>query len=870
MDTRLVDVLSGKESNHLFPFFWIRNGKTDKLPERVQKVYESGCKGFCMESRTHEDFCGAKWWEDMKVILEEAKRRDMKVWILDDKHFPTGYANGILEKENNEKKKWFIREHHVDVIGPLQGSSVLIPSLQEDEKILTAVAYRRAGKGDELEDVGINLFEELKSGEDFLYWDVPEGFYRIFFVIKTRKGGRRTQVSYINPLSEESVNMLIDAVYEPHYIHLGEYFGNTLAGFFSDEPGFYSTHIGHWGYDKGEYNYTVGQPGVALPWDDDVVLKMEKHDVFKKEWVEKYKDFSQMVYNKLPLLWYSCPMRAPGIRLAYMDCVTQLWKERFSIQIGNWCRKHHVLYTGHVIEDMNAHMRIGSGAGHYFRSLGGQDISGIDIVLHQVLPGYAHNDAAGLGESGRVDCYFFHYVLPKLAVSLARIEPRMQGKAMCEVFGAYGWAETVTCMKWLVDYLLVRGINYFVPHAFTDFFPDPDCPPHFYAEGNNPQFAGFSELMRYTNKIAHLLEGAILKTEGAVLYPAEGEWMSSPQFRTMDECAKVLYDAHIDFDILPLEALEQAQVEEKKLWVNGNAHNFLVIPYAEIYPKKLWDILDEFEKKGLPVYRLQKDDNNFRQEMTEKTLVGRIWAEGLAHIYTEGAECLRIARFDRGSATWFMIFWEDISKEVIRTIKMPCKGKFLRLDFMSGAIVQDYTEDGQIEIHLYPYQSELLLFDHFAESFLDDMPHKEKWIEWMEPRLLWDISLKETGKDSDYNTVRQNSCLFSVTGKGAWPYFSGNIKYNTVIDLEEDRKVGIDLGVVGVTARLVVNDVDLGMRICPPYRWDLSGNVQCGKNKIEIEVANTLIHRVKKDRCSEFMQIGPSGLLGPVKLFQIK
>lgn len=849
MDTRLEDVLAGKESNHLFPFFWVRNEKTDQLPERIQKVYESGCKGFCVESRTHEDFCGPKWWKDMRIILEEAKKRDMKVWILDDKHFPTGYANGILEKEDSGKRKWFLREHHVDVVGPLKGSSVLIPRLQEDEKIIAAVAYRRMGKGDELEGTGIDLFERLQSGEDFLYWDVPEGFYRIFFVIKTRIGGRREQISYINALSEESVSMLIKAVYEPHYIHLGEYFGNTLAGFFSDEPGFYSKHIGHWGYDKGEYNYTVGQPGVALPWDDDVEVRMER----------------------LPLLWYSHPEQASETRLAYMDSVTELWKKRFSMQIGDWCRAHDVLYTGHIIEDMNAHMRIGSGAGHYFRALGGQDISGIDIVLHQVLPGYAHWDAAGLGESGRVDGHFFHYVLPKLAVSLARIEPRMRGRAMCEVFGAYGWAETTCCMKWLIDYLLVRGINYFVPHAFTDSFPDPDCPPHFYAEGNNPQFSGFSKLMRYANKITHLLEGAVLKTEGAILYPAEGEWMSSPQFCTMDEYAKVLYDAHIDFDILPLEALEQAQIQEKKLWVNGYAHNFLVVPYAEVYPDRLWNILDEFRRKGFPVFQLREDEiYNSGMERTLAALVDRIQEKGLVHIYTQEAEYLRISRFDRGSATWFMLFWEDVRKEAVRTIKMPCEGRFLRLDFMSGKIVQDYTEDGEIEVCLFPYQSELLLFDQFEEEFLGKVPDKEKWEEWMELQLLWDISLKETGKDSDYRAVCRNSGLFSVTEQRAWPYFSGEMKYKTVLEMKEEGKIGIDLGVVGDTARLTVNGIDLGMRICPPYRWDISESVHSGKNEIEIEVANTLIHRIRKDRCSEFMQIGPSGLLGPIKLFRIK
>ena len=112
--------------------------------------------------------------------------------------------------------------------------------------------------------------------------------------------------------------------------------------------------------------------------------------------------------------------------------------------------------------------------------------------------------------------------------------------------------------------------------------------------------------------------------------------------------------------------------------------------------------------------------------------------------------------------------------------------------------------------------------------------------------------------------------LFRITGQDAWPHFSGQVRYETVIKLTEAGRWGIDLGEVGVTANLTVNGEDLGMRICPPYRWDISGQAREGENKIVVEVANTLIYRLGKDRCSEFLQVGPSGLLGPVRLYRIE
>ncbi len=857
MDKRLTEVLEGKGGNYLFPFMWLHEGGREGLAERIQKIQESGCGAFCVESRPHEEFGRQGWWDDMAVILQEARKRDMKVWILDDKHFPTGYANGILKEKYPERRQWFLREHHVDVAGPMQGAAVLVPKLdvEDDEELLGAVAYRRGDAGELLAGEGIPLAE---MEEGLLFWDVPEGFYRIFFLIKTRKGARE----YINCIDRESVQALIEAVYEPHYEHFSEYFGNTLTGFFSDEPGLGSPHVGPWGEDAGFYYRTVGQPGVALPWSDAVPGEMTE------QWREEGKPECQSMLKLLPGLWY--PMAgelSDRIRRSYMDAVTKLWERNFSLQLGEWCRAHGVLYTGHIIEDMNAHMRMGCSAGHYFRALAGQDMSGIDIVLHQVMPGFADLDVSARIANGMAGHEFFHYVLPRLGTSLARIEPRMQGAAMCEVFGAYGWAEDTACMKWLMDFLLVRGINRFVPHAFTDLYPDPDCPPHFYAQGNNPQYEGFSELMRYVNRVSHLLEGANLQTDGAVFYMAEAEWMSAPSRRTMDGIAKALYDAHIDFDILPLDALETARIEEKTLVVNGHRHRFLAIPYAERYPEALYHLAERFSSEGLPVFWLREAGGTAGIEAGQ--LVASIRESQLAHLYTEEAPHLRIGHFVRGTASWFMLFWEDVQQDVDEIIQLPRRGDFLRLDLLSGKISRDYTEDGRVRVRLVSYQSELLLFDELSESFLGHLEPQAEWEEADTPGLLWEIALLEEGKEERFRTVREESELFSITGKDGWPRFSGRMRYRTRLPLEEIAKMELDLGRVGGTAKLTVNGQDLGMRISTPYRWDISEAVMKGENLIEVEVANALVNRIR-ERFSEYMQIAPSGLLGPVRLHTIR
>jgi 3-methyladenine DNA glycosylase AlkD len=87
------------------------------LRREIEKIAECGIKAVCVEARPHDDFCDPGWWHDMDIVLDEAKKRDMRVWILDDKHFPTGYANGLIETKYPERKKQYLACTVADVFG---------------------------------------------------------------------------------------------------------------------------------------------------------------------------------------------------------------------------------------------------------------------------------------------------------------------------------------------------------------------------------------------------------------------------------------------------------------------------------------------------------------------------------------------------------------------------------------------------------------------------------------------------------------------------------------------------------------------------------------------------------------------------------
>ena len=74
MNTRLMEVYENREENYLLPFFWMRAGHRAELPGLVEQVYQSGARAFCVESRPHVEFARQGWWDDMDVVLAEAKK----------------------------------------------------------------------------------------------------------------------------------------------------------------------------------------------------------------------------------------------------------------------------------------------------------------------------------------------------------------------------------------------------------------------------------------------------------------------------------------------------------------------------------------------------------------------------------------------------------------------------------------------------------------------------------------------------------------------------------------------------------------------------------------------------------------------------
>ena len=846
MDAKIRECLENVKTDYILPFFWQHGEEHQVLLEEMEAIRKCGINSFCVESRTHEQFCEDKWWDDFGFILEKAKEMDMKVWLLDDKRFPTGYANAAIRNKFPHLRQRHFRTEVVDVMGPRNDLALLTDFYTKDgDRLLRAVAYRRTGEGLDCDGEGVDLTPTYE--DSLVRFDVPEGMWRVFFVVSSvGKGPRPDFVDMLNP---EATSLMISEIYQPHYDHFKEYFGNTFVGFFSDEPGF--------NHENGNYYITVGNAKL-LPYCETLIPHIAaKLGVSEDE-----------AWRMTPGLWWNVGEKTAAIRVAYMDCVSAMYAENFSKKLAGWCHERGVMYIGHVIEDMNASMRLGHSAGHYFRALGAQDMAGIDVVLHQVMPGQNEMRHTARIYERIADPTFFVYALAKLAASHSHINPDMKNRAMCEIFGAYGFAEGLPFMKKLADHFLASGINRFVPHAFTPKYPDPDCPPHFWCRGMNPQFEQFGELMRYMQRVIHALEGGEHVADALVYYNAESEWSGGETLLYFD-AAKRLTQAQIDFDFIPQDSALALEARDGKLWLNGRGYRAFVLPGCEFITASLDEKLAGLIGAGAKIVFAggvpQKTSDGGRTKIAALALhtpldeLGGFFRESFGSDVALSTEekYVRVYHVRREKNDVFM-FKNDSEQTVDTAVAAGVLGEIAVYD----AWLNTYRRKNGPGLHLAPGESAIWV----VGDDVSDLPEQKEWHKGAprELSLLWNCDAQSVD-DGVRRPLFTAGELKNLAARGGLTRFSGRLFYTAEFELTGALPEFLDLGYVGETASVTLNGVRLGDRIAPPYVFDVSGAVRGGTNRVEIEVVANPVYR-ERDDFSRYMPILPTGITGPVRL----
>lgn len=848
--------------NYLYPFFWQHGEPESVIAEYMDQISACGMKAACIEARPHPDFVGETWWSNMELLIRKAKEHGMRLWILDDAHFPTGYANGKIKESYPQYRKLYLSVRRFDVAGEMKGARINAgilkgrpwekPGLGDKKIVGVYLAKRSSNRYHPQDDVDMDSIVELPGAyqDNLITVDIPKGSYSIFVVFTTYEGGEEATADYLNPLMAEATQVLIDEVYEPHYRHFADEFGKTITGFFSDEPRF--------GNIKG--TKAVIGTDMVLPWREH----LEEEIPFNKKY--------------LPLLWYAANGMEKQIRYQYMDMVTRLYSENFTKVLADWCHAHGVSYLGHNIEDDGAHARLGYGTGHYFRGQADQDYAGVDVIGTQIVPGMPyHHDAFS---TGGANGEFYHYALAKLAASAAHLDPKKQGRAICEAFGAYGWNEGLKLMKWITDHLISRGITHIVPHAFDPKkFPDWDCPPHFYAQGNNPQFRYFPVYTAYTNRMLEIFNHGVSAVKAAVLYHAKLEWCGACM--PVEKILRELCEHQIDCDIVSEDYLKGAVSEDGKLIVNAHAFEMLIVPYATAMPADVYADLYRLASGGAQIIFAEDYP---KQIVGGENLPDEIVKTGAKAVpLSELADACEAARevtlaeafaelvyyhYSHENYEALMFFNESVAEQVDTWVTLPVQEN--QNVYVYDAFADTYCKvserDGRYRLSVRPYESVVyILTEEVKQEVKEKLPErlKEKVLD-----LSWDIRFADAKTYPDFTERLDMKKAGAINEVFGYENRTGTLAYEAVFDYTKgEGRCFIDLGTVYETAELFLNGKSAGVRICPPYEFEVTELLKSGENQIRLEITNTLGTQIR-DGLSQYLVIEPFGLVGDVTILE--
>ena len=522
------------------PLFWLHGDESkERLEQYVEKVAEGGNGSFTAESRPHNDWLGPRWYQDLAICLDAARKHDLKMWIFDEKWWPSQMIGGKVPPQYATK---MLVAQGVDVDGP---------KLFEAEgyggpRHVAALAGKLDADGAIDGESLVDLAASIREGK--LSWQAPAGKWKVMnFSHKQGPALGQGGGLSVDGASKDCVDWFIATVYQPHYDRFKADFGKTIPGFFYDEP----ETRGDWGTELN---------AVLAEW--------------KVDWKKAY-----VAYK-----FHLAGSDAAAARFQYMDAFAEAWGRTMYGGMSRWCRQRGVKSMGHFMEHGYLYVNPEFCAGDMMRLQKYSDMGGIDLVCQQMYPGQRPRDI---------------YQTPKLGSSITHVFAKPDDVTMCEMFGAYGQDITYPQMKWLTDQMQVRGVNFMIPHSFNPKSPrDTDCPPYFWNGGFEPRWPLYRVYADWTSRLSLMLTGGHHVCPAALLFG--GNLRRVGKTVTPEDMTTALQDALFDCDWLPMEVFESADcsLNGREIKLHQERYGILIVPPTEAIPYGTLVKAKEFLDKG--------------------------------------------------------------------------------------------------------------------------------------------------------------------------------------------------------------------------------------------------------------------------------
>ncbi len=476
-------------------------------------------------------YLSQEWFENIRRGVLEAKKRGLKVWIIDEGKYPSGFAGGLFSKERPDLRMKAVVA--VDTIRVSKGE--ILSGKEVSGKALSAVAISRSGASDrmvEIKDGKMDFYAGLDDWDIVLAgWDYRTSQTR---AVNNPSRGKDTGNSLCDYLDPEAVGQFIEWTHEQYKKYIGDEFGKTVMGFRGDEPGF---------------QYIPWTP--AMPQE----FRLRKG------------------YDPLPrlasLLSENPNAEESRFRADYRDVWADLFSLNYFKRQADWCEENGLAYIVHLDKDDDMAWCTNM-SGDMFRDLKVIQVPGIDVIWSQIWPGTSND-------------------YPKYASSVSHVygKPR----AFSESFAAFTKSPSIPEAKYVVDFQMVRGINFF-EYMFwmagskgKNWMSDP----------------GMKDFNDYTNRATYLMALGRSGARVAVFYPTASLWLGDEVLdKDVQKISNTLLRHQVDFDWLDADAFSEA-LEVKAGYLrnlSGQKYHTLIIPTCDVIPEKVWNKVREFTERG--------------------------------------------------------------------------------------------------------------------------------------------------------------------------------------------------------------------------------------------------------------------------------
>ncbi len=550
--------------------FWFWNGEmdNDKIVKQIREMSDKGLGGFFIHPR--QGLClpylSQEWFNRVETAVDTARKYGLEVWLYDEYPYPSGISGGEVLNGHPEYEARILETISFDASGGME--------VQRDlpwGEVTKAAAYEIIGGEVKWKDavdiskhIGNYKTEKIShqngltkySRKRFmtagivnrLYWCVPRGNWRIYIFIQTPLRNFKYFGRYIDPINPYAVKRFIQTTHEKYKSRFSHEFGRTIKGVFSDETSPISSES------------SLFQWSPLIP---DLFLERNGYDII--EW--------------LPSLVEHMGENTDMVRYQFWNTLTESFINSYDKQIHQWCKENNLLYAC----EKNI-LRSGQ--------LEHMDIPGVDMC-HQRVGDHPQTAVTEHRANGKIasSAAFFY------------------GKRAClaECFHSVGWGMTLQDMKWMLDCILIHGIDTFVPHALfytTDALTKHDAPPSCFYQ--MPWWKHTGLLTNYIGMIQENIKQCKREIDVILIDPVTSLWTSMGEKKELGDRIKndfsrlqnVLLENHIDYYVIDQQMLSCIEIKDGKMLFKENTFRILVVPPSLNIENKCMQVVESFIGSG--------------------------------------------------------------------------------------------------------------------------------------------------------------------------------------------------------------------------------------------------------------------------------